>query len=156
MKIDFPRDRNGRLAVEVADAPPFVRGLAASPAEREAFLDTGNWLVLSVAVWSGPDLSAIEPATAVVSEFDGGISLGIRPFDEFEELSSWLTRVGVAERSPRVGAGQPLVPAPAPWPTLRAFQSPVWVLFREGQVVDCASGLLSESMLRLFLRQVVV
>ena len=156
MTIAFARDRSGRLVVEVAGAPQFVRGLVAAPSEREGFLSTGNWLVLSVAVWSGPDLSAIEAAIAAVSEFNGGVSLGIRPFDEFEELSSWLPRVGIVEPSPHATDEQPLVPRPALRPTLRPFQSPVWVLLRQGEVVDCASGLLSDSTLRLFLRQVAV
>lgn len=68
-----------------------------APKALEPFLRTGRWLVLSPAMWSGPDR---ETEQAWFNHFreqpnfttrDGGLRLATRPFDEPDEFAAWCS-----------------------------------------------------------------
>jgi hypothetical protein len=67
-----------------------VHPLSMAPAEREAMLDVGVWLVLTVPIWGGVCRRAIDELLNVVARLPEGASIGVRWFDEYEELATWL------------------------------------------------------------------
>jgi hypothetical protein len=71
-----------------------------APVEREPELNSGLWLVLVFAVWSGPDRTAVDTALSVAKEFRGEVRLGIRPFDKAEEALAWCPELKLRRTSP--------------------------------------------------------
>lgn len=103
----------------LTDEPPYSYALDAAPSAREPELNTGNWLVMAFAVWSIPDNLAIQTALDVAKRFGGKLNLGLRPFDDSDELGAWC---------PGLEYGG---------------QSPLWVLLRDGEVCMERSGILA-------------
>ncbi len=94
-----------------------------APSSRERELNCGNWIVLAFAVWSGPDIAAIDTALVAAKRFNGKIQLGIRPFDQYTEMKTWCPEARVS------------------------YQSPIWLLFQEGQLVAEFHGPQSQEQL---------
>jgi hypothetical protein len=65
---------------------------------------------MAFATWSVPDVEAIQTALDVARHFGGKVKLGLRPFDNPEELGAWCPGLEID------GNG------------------PLWVLLRDGQV----------------------
>jgi hypothetical protein len=82
-------DRRPILVLE--DEAPYSQALAAAPPAREPELDQGVWLIMAFAVWSAPDIAAIQTALDAAKHFDGRMKLGVRPFDGFEEFETWVS-----------------------------------------------------------------
>jgi hypothetical protein len=111
-----------RLKVSFQGAPPFIHGLEQSPAEREPMLSKGTWLVMAYGFFSSNDVACIDPAVQrVMNLVDKGhpIQLGVRPFGQYEEQRTWLG----AEYN---------------------YESPFWVVYRDGNVLGTANGLFFE------------
>ena len=70
-------------------------------------LATGQWLVLSFAVWSAPDIRAVEESLTFARQAEG-MRGGVRPFDEHHEHESWAPHV------------------------LEEAGSPIWTLWTDG------------------------
>lgn len=51
---------------------------------------TGNWLLLTFAIWNARDRRAIDDAVRVAKRFDGRFQLGARPFEVVDEFARWL------------------------------------------------------------------
>ena len=119
MSYKVSRDQKGYPSITLMDEPSYVHALSAAPAAREHELNTGNWLVIAFAVWSTPDNLAIQIALDVAKHFGGKLNLGLRPFDDAEELGAWC---------PGLEYGG---------------QSPLWVLLRDGEVYMKRSGILA-------------
>lgn len=112
-----------RFEVAFHGEPPYCRALPMVPSSREPELNCGNWFVLAFAIWSGPDIMSIDTALAAVKRFSGSIQLGVRPFDQYTEIKSWCPEARTS------------------------YQSPIWLLFQEGQVVAEFHGPLSKDRL---------
>ncbi|MDD5267121.1 MAG: hypothetical protein PHO08_08325 [Methylococcales bacterium] len=119
MSYKVTRDQEGCPSITLTDEPSYFRALVAAPSAREPELNTGNWLVMAFAVWSTPDNLAIQTAIDVAKRFGGKLNLGLRPFDDSEELGAWCPSVEDDGRSP------------------------LWVLLRDGKVCMKRSGILT-------------
>lgn len=118
MSYKVTRDQVGCPKITLTDESPYSHALAAAPSMREPELNTGNWLVMAFPVWSIPDNLAIRTALDVAQRFGGKLNLGLRPFDDAEELGAWC---------PGIEDGG---------------QSPLWLL-RDGEVWMKRSGILA-------------
>ena len=105
------------------EEPSYCHALPMAPSSREPELNCGNWIILVFAVWSGPDIASIDTALAAVKKFNGKVQLGIRPFDQYTEIKAWCPQARVS------------------------YQSPIWLLFQEGQMVTELHGPQSEDQL---------
>lgn len=119
MSYKVIRDQEGCPSITLTDEPPYAHALAAAPSVRELELNADIWLVMAFAVWSTPDNLAIQTALDVAKRFGGKFNLGLRPFDDSEELGAWC---------PGLEYGG---------------QSPLWVLLRDGEVCMKRSGILT-------------
>ncbi|BBJ23430.1 hypothetical protein [Candidatus Nitrotoga sp. AM1P] len=119
MSYKVTRDQEGCPSITLTDEPSYAHALDAAPSARELELNTGNWLVMAFAVWSIPDNLAIQTALDVAKRFSGKLNLGLRPFDDMEEVGTWC---------PDLEYGG---------------QSPLWVLLRDGEVCLKRSGILA-------------
>jgi len=119
MSYKVIRDQEGCPSITLTDEPPYAHALGAAPSVREPELNTGNWLVMAFAVWSTPDNLAIQTALDVAKRFGGKLNLGLRPFDDSEELGAWCSDIE------------------------DDGQSPLWVLLHDGEVCMKRSGILT-------------
>lgn len=110
---------DGKYHLEIEDPPSNLLALRMAPAKREPYLDHGVWLIMNEAVWSVADRKSIPKAVELARKFPE-ISVGIRPFERFEELGTWLPE---AEE-----LGQ---------------RSPQWTVLRDGQVRGQQLGIQS-------------
>ena len=130
-RYSVQRSADSRWEVHLHDQPEYCRALPMAPNEMEPELKEALWLVLVAAIWSGPDQIAIGQALSAVQEFGGEVKLGIRLFNEDAETRTWF----------------PELPKDA--------ASPVWLLFREGQLQVMRIGGQSQKDLRDLLRQAI-
>lgn len=119
MSYNVTRNENGRPKIVLTDEPPYCHALDAAPPAREPDLNMGVWLVMAFAVWSVPDNVAIQTALDAAKRFGGKLNLGIRPFDDWEELVALCP--GLEEDG----------------------RSPLWVLLRNGKVCTKRNGILT-------------
>ena len=63
--------------------------LPAHPAALETELFSGKWVVLSSAVWSQPDLLAVEVAARLCTRLQGRVLMGVRLFSDDREHQTW-------------------------------------------------------------------
>ena len=84
-------------------------------------LATGHWLVLSFAVWSAPDIRAVEESLTFARQAEG-MRVGVRPFDEHHEHESWAPHVLEQAGSPIWG-----VPRGVLVGTINAVRLIAWV-----------------------------
>ncbi len=86
-------------------------------------LRRGTWLIACVAVWSGTDRAAIQVAADLVHDVPG-LQVAVVPFDDVGELRRWA-------------------------PSLQArYQTPVWLVFRNGELVTERSGAMASEELK--------
>lgn len=119
MSYKVTRDQDSCPSISLTDEPSYVHTLVAAPAAREPELNTDNWLVMACAVWSTPDNLAIQTALDVAKHYGGKLNLGLRPFDDAEELDAWCPDIE------------------------DDGQSPLWVLLRDGEIYMKRSGILT-------------
>ena len=85
------------LILRIEDEPHYIHALVMNPAQLEPELQVGKWLLLHSAVWSGPDMVAINPAIQFAKAYNGLFNLGIRltegviPFFENYNPKGWRT-----------------------------------------------------------------
>ena len=96
--------------VVLHDAFEWCYPLEMAPDGREPELNSGDWLVLLFAVWSGPDLDCIRAVLDAAGLIGRSVSVGIRPYDDSSEARTWIPEVQ----------------------ELRG--SPIWVLIRDGAI----------------------
>ena len=82
------------------NAPENFHLLPSEPEQREEFLNRGEWLIVTHAVWSAPDRRAIGVLVSVAASLNPGIQVGIRPFDDFAEFATWLPEVAQTGAAP--------------------------------------------------------
>ncbi|RFC37562.1 MAG: hypothetical protein DID90_2727553175 [Candidatus Nitrotoga sp. LAW] len=119
MSYKVTRDQDSCPSITLTDEPPYVHALVAAPSAREPELNTDNWLVMAFAVWSTPDNLAIQTALDVAKHYGGKLNLGLRPFDDAEELDAWCPDIE------------------------DDGQSPLWVLLHDGEIYMKRSGILT-------------
>lgn len=118
-----PAATNEPYEVLLDGTPPNLIALPMAPPKMETMLRLGRWLVLNVAVWSSPD---VHDAPLIAEEFarkHPNVRVGIRPFDDHDELHVWCP-------------GAKAVAA-----------SPVWLFFLNGVLFAETSGLVEVALL---------
>jgi hypothetical protein len=120
MSATLIKDPGGNYRVVLSQEPTYCHGLQAAPARIESALKEGLWLIVLIAVWSSPDLEAMQVALSVVKAMNGRVQLGLRPFDAHQEVLHWCPNV--KER----------------------YASPIWLLLRDGALLDEMAGLRNE------------
>jgi hypothetical protein len=70
------------------------------PSRIEPELREGLWLVLLVAVWSQPDLVALESFVSQAEKWPSSLKLGARLFDDFTESEAWCPGINRVVGSP--------------------------------------------------------
>lgn len=128
MPYRVDRDAHGGYAVALTGEPPYCHALAAGVPAREPELGRGWWLVLAFAVWSAPDVAAVQHALEAARRLGGAVSLGVRPYDDPAELQPWWPEA------------DPDVPGP------------FWVLLRDGEVVQSRTGRVNADELERWVR----
>jgi nicotinate-nucleotide pyrophosphorylase (carboxylating) len=113
-KITYQAD--GRCEILFAGEPPYVEAIPSRLASMPPSLRSGRWLVLFSAVWSVPDIKAIDVALAAVRKFGGEIRLGVCLFDEYSEVRAWLPELKVGRTA-----------------------SPIWVIMEDGRLLNESS-----------------
>lgn len=108
---------------------PSVHALAFAPNEREAMLNSGVWLIVAVPIWSGPCRRAIDDVTNFAAQLPPGVNVGVRFFDEYEEIAKWLP---AAERS---------------------YSTPQWFLLKDGKLIKERFGPLRIEQIRPFIEE---
>ena len=122
MKYSITNEGNECYRIRFLNPPEYCHALGMAPEEIEPNLIKGNWIILLVAVWSGPDRAAVDFALKSMDEMkDKNINLGVRPFNMHSEISKWCAE------------------AKEKW------RSPVWLWLKDGKLVDEKSGLLTEN-----------
>lgn len=119
-KSYIAKDENGEPAIKLLNQPSYCHGLRFAPDSMEVPLRSGAWLVMNFAIWSGPDIQAIQVALRAAKSFNGRIKLGIRPFDCHDELRRWCP------------------------PVKENCASPVWLLLKDGQLIHELACIRSE------------
>lgn len=122
---------SGQPRVLLEGEPSYCKALEAAPSVREPVLNRGRWLVVTFAAWSMPDVRQAEMALEVVKRLGGPLQLGIRPFNDADDLHAWLPEVS------------------------STGLTPIWVLLTEGQVTGAHHGLLQPAELIAFIERSV-
>jgi len=122
--MSFLVERRGEYyEVKFESEPAYFHSLRMAPAEPEPMLNTGLWLILTFAIWSVPDRDAIASAMAVVRSLEGAVQLGVRPYDDPKEALTWMPEANVTG-------------------------SPVWLVMKNGQLVEREIGTRSAEELQ--------
>ena len=114
----------------ITDVPDRFHLLDQTPAARESYLDSGQWIILVVAVWSAQDRMIIPRAAKSALDFKG-VNFGVRFFDDHGELRAWCPDAKAA--------------------AVDVYATPLWIALQDGRVVSERVGLLTDdSMTRWF------
>lgn len=79
----------------------------------------GDWLVLNIAVWSVQDQKCVETLLKFGQSTLSKFRLGVRPYDEFEQIRAWCPDVS------------------------EEYGSPFWLLLRDAVLLDQRVGTLT-------------
>src|SRR5262245_61887529 len=97
MSFTFASDDAGRSRVVVTDDPDYIVPLRIAPSSLEDCLKQGQWLVVSMSVWSVHDVRAGHRAIELVKRQGGLVKLGLRPFDYPKENATWVPKLGAEQ-----------------------------------------------------------
>ena len=126
MRYNVEHTDHGSFKINLRGAPPNVVALPMAPVGREAQLNVGAWLVMSVGVWNGYDRIQIDNLLDISYRLPRPFHIGIRLFDDPQELTTWLKPESIIE------------------PT------PLWSLISEGNLIAEESGSLAPDDLLAF------
>jgi hypothetical protein len=119
------------LTLSFDNAPENVRPLPMKPKQREPILNRSVWVVMACATWSQNDLADMPEAIRAAKLLNPRASFGIRLFDDYEEIKSWF----------------PEYP--------NSFGSPLWVILRDGKVVEWREGCMKRDEIVDFVQKAI-
>ena len=103
------KSENGVWLIHLGEGVTFVDQLNDPSDQLKMKIASGSWLILLIAVWSGPDLQAVEVAAKIGKDLHCFLAVGIRPFERHSEIELWC-------------------------PDLREkFGSPIWIFLEDGK-----------------------
>jgi hypothetical protein len=82
------------------DEPEFISGIPRSQTLLNSQLQSGLWLVMNVATYSGPDIQNITEVVAAIKAFSGRVKLAVRTVDDVVDIQSWCSNVKEKYQSP--------------------------------------------------------
>jgi hypothetical protein len=119
----------GKYQLVFEHAPGYVHALPMSPPAREPELNRGTWLVLAYHPSSVPDANSVDQAVRLTVARRGTIKLGVRPCVTREDFTDWF-------------------------PECRhRYETPVWLVLRDGRLCGWETGPLSDAKLRDFVSE---
>ena len=124
MSYQVIRDQNDVPKLILSGEPAYCHVLAANATTPEPDIRAGQWLLMAFAVWSVPDVAAVQAALDLARSLDGELNLGLRPYDDTDELRGWCPGVTLD------GNG------------------PFWILLRDGAVCRYKAGIFTADELR--------
>lgn len=124
MPYQVIRDQNGAPHLILSGEPAYCHALAANVTAPEPEIGAGQWLLMAFAVWSAPDVAAVQVALELAHSLGGKINLGLRPYDDPEELRGWCP--GITPEA----------------------NGPFWLLLRDGAVCQYRTGIFTADELR--------
>jgi hypothetical protein len=124
MSYQVIRDQNGAPNLILSGEPAYCHALAANVTASEPEICAGQWLLMAFAVWSAPDVAAVQVALDLARSLGGKLNLGLRPYDDLDELRGWI-----------------------PGLTLEG-NGPFWILLRDGAVCEYRTGIFTVDELR--------
>lgn len=129
MTFDIERITQASWLRIAAGAFPNVHGLEFAPNEREEMFNAGTWLVVAVPIWSGPCRLAIDDITNAATQLPRGVNVGVRFFDEYEEIAKWLPAAG------------------------QSYSTPQWFLLKDGKLIKERFGPLPVEQIVRFIEE---
>ena len=124
MSYRVVRDRAGTPELILSGEPAYCHALPAKGTALPPGTKAGRWLLMAFAVWSVPDVAAVQVALDLARSLGGRLNLGLRPYDDPDELRGWCPGV-----------------------TLEG-NGPFWILLRDGRVAGWCTGMRSADELR--------
>jgi hypothetical protein len=124
MSYQVTRDQNGMPNLILSGEPAYCHALGANVKVPEPEIGTGQWLLMAFAVWSAPDVAAVQVALDLARSLGGKLNLGLRPYDDLDELREWYPGI-----------------------TLEG-NGPFWILLRDGVVCQYRTGIFTTDELR--------
>lgn len=135
---------NDSWEVVLFDESDYIHALKMAPEAIESNLKSGKWLVVAFPVWSVPVRHSVRAAMAYAKQQAGKVSLGIRPYDDHEEMSKWWPVADVPVESEttvtEMNDGQRLEIHIA----TDGAAHPLWLILKDGRVVYQGTGSRSE------------
>jgi hypothetical protein len=141
MTFKVQRTTGDRFEIALTEEPSYIVPLDMAPMAREAFLNEGKWLIISISIWDSNDRFQIKNAIELAKQFSGKFRLGIRAFDYREENEVWIpelqemTRPVEAELFVHEENNVREVTIEPP-----SNASPIWVVLNEGKTIHVAFG----------------
>jgi thioredoxin-like negative regulator of GroEL len=112
---------DGKWTIQWVDKPDSVNLIDMDLAKKA--IHEQDCLLLFIAVWSGPDLKALEILAEMAEELKERFFVGVYAFDGHVEISK---EFGMQEK----------------------YKSPIWAMFKQGKTMFESSGLKSSSEIR--------
>jgi len=145
MSFSLKPNTEGRSEIVLVDEPSYIVPFPIAPLSLEGTLTNGRWLIVSFSVWSIHDLEAAHRAIVVAKQHGGEFQLGLRPFDDPIENTTWLPIASEAKRE--------LVDIEVTESNQRRFvaikgrtdANPVWATILDGRFITITFGQLSEA-----------
>jgi|GEM_PF-3027285 len=143
MSFIYASDEQDRSQLVLSDEPSYVISLPTAPSALENCLKQGNWLVVSMALWSIHDLKAGRRAIDWAQRHRREFRLAMRLFDYPEEFLTWLPdALDHAQQSSNISVTEEddkrhLLIQQNP------HSSPIWAIFRSGKTERIAFGRLT-------------
>jgi hypothetical protein len=124
MSYQVIRDHNGAPNLILSGEPAYCHVLGANLTASEPDISIGNWLLMAFAVWSVPDVEAVQVALELAHSMGGKLNLGLRPYDDPDEIHGWVSAVTPESNGP------------------------FWILLRDGVVCYYRTGIFTVDELR--------
>jgi hypothetical protein len=138
--------------VELEGEPSWVHGLATGDGPDAVGIEPS--LVVAFSIWSTPDREGAYLAIDVGRDEDITVPVYLLPFDYAEELEIWKPllsgkpgEVGISSNYDQSTLNVSLSPTPG--------STPVWMLIRDGGVVETRQGKLSVDEIRSLLQAAI-
>lgn len=119
MPYQVIRDQNDVPHLILNDEPEYCHALAANATAPEPDIGAGQWLLMAFAVWSAPDVAAVNVALELARRLRGKLNLCLRPYDDLNELRGWCP--GITPEA----------------------NGPFWILLRDGAVCQYRTGIFT-------------
>lgn len=136
-KVQYSKDDKCELVF--ADEPSYIHALKGAPEAMEPELNLGVWLIVTFPVWSVPDRHSVHAAIDCTKGYIGKFKLGVRPFNEYKEISKWWPISDASSAS-----------------TYSIYEIPKWLVLRDGHVIYEGVGLRSKEQLDQLMRTILV
>jgi hypothetical protein len=154
MSFELRAIDGGKWELLFSDEPSYIHALNMAPDSIEPEMKSGLWLIVVFPVWSSPVRHSVRAALACAKDYGGKFQLGVRPYDYYEEIFKWWPGGKVPSEGDQL-----LVAWDEPRRELHistdSSSSPIWLILRDGQVVNQGAGPYSRQQLSELMQSVL-